>query len=627
MNSLFPKIRFVLLAVVLLWLKTYIVYKLAFDIKIENTMDEIILFISPVSSLLFFIGLALFTEKHRNRLVFGISILLSVILFSNAVFYGFFNDFVTLPVLFQTNNMADLGTSIRELLTYKTFLMFGDVIILWVLLRMLPKHFSTAALTRTEKSAFYLVVASIFLVNLTVAELHKPSLFTRSFDREMVVKNLGLYNYHLYDIALQSKSSAQRAFASSNKFVEIENYVKSKDKHVNNQLFGSAKGKNVVVISMESTQSFVLNRKVNGKEITPFLNQFVKESYYFDNFYHQTGQGKTSDAEFIIENSLYPLDRGSVFFTHPNNEYTATPELLKDYGYYSAVFHSNDKTFWNRDLMYPSLGYDRFFSQIDFTGTEQNSVGWGLKDKDFFEQSIEHLKSLPQPFYTKFITLTNHFPFTLEPKDRYIDEYNSQSPIVNRYFPTVRYTDEAIKYFVKRLKEEGLYENTIIVIYGDHYGISENHNLAMAQFLGKEEITPFDTIQLQRVPFIIHIPGQTGKTISKVSGQLDVKPTLLHLLGVKTKNHTEFGTDLFAEEKDPMTVMRDGSFITKDYIYTKSICYDKNTSLPTDEAICKPYAEKAKAELNYSDKLIYGDLLRFAANNKHKTGTMTTVFE
>ncbi|MFX3659559.1 MAG: LTA synthase family protein [Ectobacillus sp.] len=627
MSKLYPKIKFALLAVLLLWIKTYIVYKLAFDIKIEDMMDEWILFMNPLSSLLCFVGLALFANKHRNRYILGISFLLSLLLFSNAVFYGFFDDFVTLPVLFQTNNMADLGTSIRELMTYKTFLAFLDVIILWGLLRKYPHKFPATPLSRSEKSVFYLGVAGAFILNVTIAEIHKPSLFTRSFDREMVVKNIGLYNYHLYDIMLQSRSSAQRAFASSNKFVEIENYVKSKDKKVNEKLFGIAKKKNVIVISMESTQSFVLNRKINGQEVTPFLNELIKESYYFENFYHQTGQGKTSDAEFITENSLYPLDRGSVFFTHHNNEYTATPEVLKDYGYYSAVFHSNDKTFWNRDLMYPSLGYDRYFNQADFTGTEQNSVGWGLKDKDFFEQSIHHLKSLPQPFYTKFITLTNHFPFTLDPKDQLIGEYNSNSPILNKYFPTVRYTDEAIKYFVKRLKEEGLYENTVLVIYGDHYGISENHNEALAQLLGKDEITPFDTIQLQRVPLIIHIPGQKGKVISKVSGQVDLKPTLLHLLGVKTKQMIHFGTDLFVSEKEPMTIMRDGSFITNDYIYTKNICYSKETGQPIDEAVCQPYAEKAKTELQLSDKLIYGDLLRFDPNNKHKTGTMTTSFE
>ncbi|WP_129729176.1 MULTISPECIES: LTA synthase family protein [Bacillaceae] len=627
MNTLFRKVRFTLLAATLLWLKTYVVYKLAFDINIENAFEEAILFLNSISTLLLFLGIALLTDTYRNVYVILISFLLSVLLFSNAIFYGFFNDFVTLPVVFQTNNMADLGTSIRELMTYKTLFMFVDLFILLFVSRRFPRFADVSPLTKKEKSIYFLGAASLFLFHVTVAEVYRPQLFARSFDRKMIVKNLGLYTYHLYDIVLQSRSSAQRVFASSNTFAEIENYVKVKDKGSNPAMFGVAKGKNVILISMESTQSFVINRKINGEEITPFLNSFIEESYYFDQFYHQTGQGKTSDAEFTIENSLYPLDRGSVFFTHFNNEYTATPEILKDYGYFSAVFHSNDKTFWNRDLMYPSLGYDRYYHQQDFVGTQQNSVGWGLKDKDFFTQSISYLKELPQPFYTKFITLTNHFPFTIDPKDRLIEEYNSESEIVNRYFPTVRYTDEAIKYFVQRLKEEGLYDNTIIVIYGDHYGISENHNAAMAQFLGKNEITPVDSMQLQRVPLIIHIPKQSGQTISKVSGQIDVKPTLLHLLGVSTTNSTEFGTDLFIKEKDPLVVMRDGSFITNDYVYTKNICYAKQTGVPIEEQLCEPYKQKTKIELRNSDKLIYGDLLRFDPSNKRNTGTMTTILE
>ncbi|WP_459501021.1 LTA synthase family protein [Bacillus sp. C1] len=627
LQHLFPKLRFALVAVVLLWIKTYIVYKLAFDIKIDSFFEEMILLLNPIASLLLFFGLALLASKYRNRIIIGISFLLSFILFGNAMFYGFYNDFVTFPVLFQTNNMADLGTSIKELFTYKTLLLFADAIILIFISRKFPSFCDNTPLSRSEKRSFFSSVTALLALQMIISVIHKPQLFSHSFDRQTVVKNLGLYTYHLFDITLQSKSSTERVFASGDGFSEIKNYVNSKDTQVDKNLFGIAKGKNVILISMESTQNFVINKKINGEEITPFLNQFIKDSYYFDNFYHQTGQGKTSDAEFIVENSLYPLDRGSVFFTHANNEYTATPEQLKKYGYYSAVFHSNDKTFWNRDVMYPALGYDRYFNLNDYTGTEQMSVGWGLKDKEFFEQSISKLKSLPQPFYTKFITLTNHFPFLLNPEDRYINEYTSESGVLNRYFPTVRYTDEALKVFINRLKEDGLYNNSIIIIYGDHYGISENHNAALAQFLGKESITPFDSMQLQRVPLIIHIPGQEGKMISKVSGQVDIKPTLLHLLGIKTNQSIEFGTDLFTKNEQSLLVMRDGSFVTNDYAYTKNMCYKKSTGEPTDSANCRPYIEKAKTELDYSDKLIYGDLLRFDPNNKYKTGTMITKFE
>lgn len=608
------KISFLLIATLLLWVKTYIVYKTSFDIKIENFTQEFILFINPLSFLLFIFGFGLFMkEKNRNRYILGASIIVTAVLIANIVFYRFFNDFLTIPVLFQTSNMGDLGSSISSLFEPIDLLLLVDIVILFWLMKR-PRFQTQAAVTRKEKTAFYLLVAGVFFFNLGLAETERPQLLTRSFDREMLVKNISVYNFHIYDGVLQSKTSAQRALADSNSLTEIENYVKANKKEPNDKMFGIAEGRNVIMVSLESTQSFVINEKINGKEITPFLNDFIGESYNFDNFYHQTGQGKTSDSEFIVDNSLYPLGRGAVFFTNSNNEYVATPELLKDKGYYSAVFHANNKSFWNRDIMYQALGYDRFFDVNDYEVNAENSVGWGLKDKEFFEQSVDHMKELPQPFYSKHITLTNHFPFELNEEDKMIDEFNSNSKTLNNYFPTVRYQDEALKNFIQKLKDEGLYENSIIVLYGDHYGISENHNAAMGQFLGKE-VTPFDEIQLQRVPFVVHIPGVTDKnpeTISDVSGQIDIRPTLMHLLGIETNDEIEFGKDLFSKNKLPFTVLRDGSFITDKFVYTSGTCYDKSTGEPAeDNKACEPYMEKAKQELNYSDKIIYGDLLRF----------------
>ncbi|HZG60511.1 MAG TPA: LTA synthase family protein [Anoxybacillus sp.] len=621
-NISLSKYRFALIATILLWIKTYIVYKTSFDIEIESWKQEFILFINPLSFLLFVFGFSFFMkEKARNRYIIITSFLTSFVLFANVMFYRFFNDFITLPVLFQTSNMGDLGNSVFELFRFTDLMMFADVVLLMWLVRKKSALVHFEPVTKKERRAYYFIVAAIALFNLGLAETERPELLTRTFDREMLVKNIGTYNYHIYDILLQSKSKAQRALADSSELADIENYIRANEKAPEKELFGIAKNRNVIVVSMESLQSFVINNTVNGQEITPFLNDFIKQSYYFDNFYHQTGQGKTSDAEFLIENSLYPLGRGAVFFTHATNEYMATPEILKKHGYYSAVFHANNKSFWNRDIMYQSLGYDKYFSQEYFDVNEQNSVGWGLKDKDFFEQSIPYLKTLPQPFYTKFITLTNHFPFELGEEDKMVPEYTSNSRTLNRYFPTVRYMDESLKVFIEQLKKEGLYENSIIILYGDHYGISENHNKAMAQYLGKEEITPFDHVQLQRVPLIIHIPGVTDKhpkVISKVSGQIDVKPTILHLLGIDTKDDIHFGQDLFSKDKMDFAVLRDGSFITKDYVFKENVCYDKKTGLKTDISHCEPYMEKAKQELDYSDKIIYGDLLRFYDNKNEK---------
>nr|WP_279663428.1 LTA synthase family protein [Ectobacillus ponti] len=625
MLSTFRKLRFLLLAALLLWVKTYIICKIFFRFKIENGTQELLLLFGPLSSILLFLGLALLWRSARAQWVIILSSILTLVLFANVIFYGFFDDFLTIPVLFQKSNMGDLMSSIRSLLHPYIVLLFLDIVLLLFVWRR-RKGEDSLLLSGGEKACYFLAAALLFAVNLAIAESERPQLLTRSFDREMLVKNIGLFHYHAYDALLQSRSSAQRALADGSKLSEIQSYTASRRVQPDTNMFGAARGRNVILVSMESLQSFVLGKTVQEEPVTPFLNQWAKNSYYFSNMYQQTGQGKTSDAEFLIETSLYPLDRGSVFFTHAGNEYVAAPEILQRHGYYTAVLHANQKSFWNRDYMYPSLGFNRYFHDADYQITPETSAGWGLKDREFFQQSIRHLQSLPQPFYAKLITLSNHFPFELPKQDQLLPEYASTDRIFSRYMQTVRYMDEALRSFVEELKDAGLYENSVLVFYGDHYGISANHYQVVASYLQKPEIRPFDALQLQRVPFFVHIPGHKGKEVTAVAGQVDVKPTLLHVLGIVPKADLHFGRNLFAKEEKPLTVLRDGSFITSQYLYTAGTCYDKRTEQPVRHAACRPYLARAKKELAYSDRIVYGDLLRFLAGNEWKRKENQTQF-
>ncbi|HLU22183.1 MAG TPA: LTA synthase family protein [Bacillaceae bacterium] len=611
-------------AIVMLWLKTYFVYKTSFNIKIENIMQEFILFINPLSFILFVIGVSLFFKRDslRNGYIITVSIILSIILYSNVVFYRFFTDFLTLPVLFQTSNFGDLKESAITEINWYDFIYFLDLVLLIALMKLYKNAEKLNPIKKLNRRAYFLIAAAMLFLNLGLAETERPQLLTRTFDREMLIKNLGTYNYHLYDVFLQSKSSAQRALADSSELAAIENYIETNYVEPNSEMFGVAKGRNVILVSLESIQSFVINNDVYGQEITPFLNDFIKDSYYFDNFYHQTAQGKTSDSEFIVENSMYGLSRGAVFFTHSGNTLNAMANQLRDMGYYTSAMHANNKSFWNRDIMYEAIGYDYYYSAADYEITPENSKEpWGMKDKYFFEQSVEKMKMMRQPFYTKMITLTNHHPFHLDEEDKLIPEYDSNSGTFNRYFTTVRYMDEALKEFIQELKDQGIYENSIIVLYGDHYGISENHNEAMQQYLGKE-VTPFVNADLQKVPFIIHIPGVTdegnGSVISTVSGQIDVKPTLLNLIGIDTRGDIQFGGDVFSEEHPNTVIFRDGSFITQEYVFTNNTCFSAISGEPIEPSLCEPFQEKATKELEYSDKIIYGDLLRFYEKRDQK---------
>ncbi|TFD97520.1 LTA synthase family protein [Jeotgalibacillus salarius] len=617
-----PKLSLVIIAIAFLWIKTFIAYHASFNISTDNFMQDLILFINPVSFLLLIFGVSLLFKKEKTRNIYVIvtSFILTGILFANMVFYRFFNDFITLPVLFQTNNFGDLGGSAMENIYVTDALYFVDVLILIVLAKYKPTFMVFNEPTKLKRRAYFLVAIATFFLNLGLAETERPQLLTRTFDREMLVKNIGTYNYHIYDVYLQSKQSAQRALADSNALTDVHNYVEANRAEPNSEFTGIAEGKNVIIVELESVQDFVINNEMNGEVITPFLNELTQDedTIYFDQFYHQTEQGKTSDAEFILDNSLYGTPRGAVFFTHSGNEYQTMSHQLNDEGYFTAAMHANNKSFWNRDIMYENFTYDRFYDLQDYVVGEGDAVNWGMKDIPFFEQSVDHMTEMEQPFFSKMITLTNHHPFYLDEEDKMIEEYDSNSGTLNRYFQTVRYTDESVKLLFEDLKESGLYEDSIIIMYGDHYGISENHNTAMSQYL-EREITPYESAELQQVPFFVHMPGYgEGETISKVTGQIDLKPTILNLLGIEDKESMQFGQDVFSEENDNMTIFRDGRVVSDEFVYAGEICWDKESGEEVDKENCRSIIDKAKDELAFNDEIIYGDLLRFYDNKNGK---------
>lgn len=609
-----------MIAIIATWLTTYIGYKTSFSLKIDNVMQEFILFMNPLSFLLFVYGATLFikTTKKRNIYLFSVSLITSIIMFSNAVFYRFFSDFITLPVLFQTSNFGDLSSSVFANMHVTDIFFFTDVVIVGLAIKFVNEAQTSTSQRKIGRKLYFVVAATILMVNLGLSEAQRPQLLTRSFDRELLVKNIGTYNYHIYDLFIQSKTHAQRALADGSELTEVANYINANYAEPNPEMFGAAKGRNVIFVSLESLQSFVINNDMKGHEITPFLNSLTKDpdTFYFNNFYHQTGLGKTSDSEFIVENSLYGRNGGAVFFTNSGNTYNSMSEKLGDNGYFTSVMHANNRSFWNRDIMYQALKIDKFYDVESYEIGEGDAVNWGMKDIPFVEQSVEMMKEMPQPFSTRLITLTNHHPFTLDEEDMMIPAYDSNSRTLNQYFQTVRYMDESIKVLFDNLKESGLYDNSIIVMYGDHYGISENHNKAMGMYLDKE-ITPFDNVELQKVPLFIHIPGYgKGEVSGELAGQMDIKPTVLHLLGIDTKEDMQMGSDIFSPDHEPFIIFRDGRFVTEDTIYAHEVCYDIKTGEPTDSGVCEPYIERATTELGYSDLIINGDLLRFTEEDQ-----------
>lgn len=629
------RLGFVLTLLLLYWFKTMWAYTVDFNLDIQGSYQTFLAVINPLPISLLLIGLALYVKRTKlfYSLAFGIYLLLFVWLISNSIYYREFTDFVTVNTMLASSKVsAGLGAAALELFRPWDVIYILDFPILaffflkkWI--RMDNRPFNKRA-----SFAVTSLSAMLFSANLFLAEIDRPELLTRGFSNYYVVRALGLPAFLGYSANQTYAANKERSKASEADLKPVEEYIQQHYAKPNPEYFGMAKGRNVIYIHLESFQQFLIDYKLNVNdkeyEVTPFLNSLYhsNETFAFSNVFNQVKAGKTSDAETMIETGLFGLNQGSFMVNYGGtNTQQAAPFILSKNGYNSsAVFHGNAGSFWNRNTAYKQWGYNYFFDASYFTKqNSSNSFQYGLNDKYMLRDSIKYLERLQQPFYTKFITVSNHYPYTtsLSGDDLGFPLAKTQDETINGYFATANYLDSSIKAFFDYLKESGLYKNSIIVLYGDHYGISNSRNPSLAPLLDKNSETwsSYDNAMLQRVPYMVVIPGMDkGRIIDTYGGEIDMLPTLEHLLGINSQKFLQVGQDMLSPDHNQIVAFRSANyFVTPEYTsYSGRTYYTKTgdeITNPDDKtkADLDKIREAANLQLKISDSIQTGDLLRF----------------
>jgi phosphoglycerol transferase MdoB-like AlkP superfamily enzyme len=366
----------------------------------------------------------------------------------------------------------------------------------------------------------------------------------------------------------------------------------------------------------------VINQTVGGQEITPNLNQLAKDGLYFDNYYTQVGPGNTADAEFSTMDSLYPLPDDVVFIDYAKNAYKALPQLLVENGYKTYSLHGDVPTFWNRSNIYPRLGYQKAYDLNDFVVTRP--VGKGpsdLGDEDLFSQSLPRLESFKQPFMTTLITMSLHTPFIL-PADLQTLNIPVQTNLTQtqwEYLQAAHYTDKAIGEFIDGLKKDGLYDNSLILIWGDHGSFTD-----ITSALGKNNILP--KLNNSQVPMIILAPGTNLEgTENEPASHLDIYPTVVNLFGItppksilgqdllNTKNPVETHFELVSGGVDAILTNNMAYQAGEDGVFTHGSC----ESLPDQKSLpisdCQNIYTEQSNTVKASNIIIKGNLLSVIA--------------
>ena len=622
-NWLFhTKLGYFSVVLTLFWIKTYLIYITKFSLGATGAMQNFLLLLNPIPAGMLLLGIGLFVKGRKSYwIIWIIDFIMSFWLFANILYYREFSNFLSFAIMSTSGSTSDnLGKSIAGITKATDFLVFLDLVIILALILFKVFKIDVRPLKLKVTSLIELLALSLMALNLFMAQKDRSGLLTRTFDNNYIVKYLGMNEYALYDGVKTAQNNAEMAKANASDLKSVQAYLQKHQVTPNASYTGVAKGKNVLIIHLESFQQFLIDYKWKGKEVTPNLNKLYhqRDTLSFDNFFNQVGQGKTSDAELMLENSLYGLSSGSAMSSYGTaNTFEAAPAILGQDGYTTAVMHGGEGSFWNRNNAYKQFGYQYFMPLSYYVNKKSYYIGYGLKDKIFFSQSIKYIERLPQPFYLKMITVTNHYPYELDKKNQSISKTDTGDSTVDGYVQTAHYLDQAIGELMSYLKKTGLEKNTMIVLYGDHYGISGNHHKAMAQLLDKKGYNDFDNLQQQRVPLMIHMPGLKGGINHTYGGEIDVLPTIMNLLGYNDTNTIQFGHDLLATNREQLVVQRNGDFVTPKYskvtgtyYYTKTGKKVKNPSKKVKEELAS-LSNQVTTQLSLSDRVIRGNLLRF----------------
>jgi lipoteichoic acid synthase len=522
---------------------------------------------------LIFIACAfLFAGRSRKIYLLTINIIISILLLSDLLYYKYFHSPLTLHVYFQVSNLSGLGPSIISLLEWKYIFLFLDFL-------FIPSYHKRVSFQEKRTIKRFMIVAAIGLIFIIAKPMKNHFIDQvdnfQKVDSLSYVRNWGPLGHHVLDTFYFVKDGKDLELTKSDQ-QRIESWYDKKNRQEkmnrigDHPLQGFGKGKNLILIQVESLQNFVINKKVDGQEITPFLNSILDYSLYFPRVYPQTIEGNSSDAELMINTSLYPIQQGSTFFRFPENEYPALGKYLKKLGYRTFAIHGDEKEFWNRDQVYPKLGIDQYYDLSHFELDEE--IGMGLGDDSMFRQSLSILEKQEQPYFAFYITLTSHIPFEMPEEKRFLElSQELNDSLIGKYYQSIRYTDQAIGTFMQKLSEKGILDHSIVVIYGDHEGIHKKDKEEVERWISNYEITDEEWYRTyNQIPLIIYHPDIKGEKIHKVGGQIDVLPTLAYIMGIDGDDNRWMGRNLLTI-KEGSAVIPSGDYTERAFITDDSI--------------------------------------------------------
>lgn len=546
-----------------LWDKTAIIFAVgifltfvAFDVIwcMDTTFASFSFFETYATKIIATLALASVYALTRCRWAqIVVMALLDVLLVANLMYFRTYYSAIPASSYLEAGNLADFKASVTDSLRWADIVL-PLITIATAVMAFRYKTTKRQPLTAVLKwwaaplAGFALLLTG---VNLCKGGFHKSlrsvrqSAYLCSADAP-IFSVFGCIWYDITDAAEPITPEKQ---------AEIERWLASQPKHQPADSV-TEKRSNLLIVFAESLESWVLEKKVDGKEITPCLNSLLKEksTLYAPNVLTQVKGGRSIDAQLMICSGLLPLMSGTYSSLYYDNTFYTLQKAMRGLKHSRSYLLTIDKvSTWNQGAVARSFGTDTIISYHDFKMTEAFGTHKRIGDASFFQQCREKIErgevwKPGESVYMQFVTYSGHAPFKLPDHLRTITFPASIPEKVADYMTTAHYTDKAIGDFVAYLKTLPQYKETIVVIVGDHEGLASYRqelvgNPACRGLVSDKQLTPF-----------IVLNSPVGMRYDKFMGQIDIYPTLLNLMQLDAYRWHGLGQSILDPRKQGVAV-------------------------------------------------------------------------
>lgn len=609
MKELFVKNKrtFEFLIILIMLLVLEIALTLRYQFKIE-----FFYYLHTIASISIIPSLILFFKSSKVRFILYsvLTFIAFAIFVTDSCLYYYKGDVFSLAMI------LDIGDGMRMGIKYNIFVAYN--VWQWLLIALIiiagtltigyhslgkNKEIKTLRLSRNFVALFCLFM--IVFGGLFVKTADKK-LYSTPQDKRTHIMTFGMSTFYQRDVINTLSKNVGKAYLKVKASQELSNVTKKPANQTS--VTGSFAGKNVIMIMMETVEEYAVD-----KELTPTLYYLLNDGYKFTRTYGVAKTNNTYDAEFKSLTSMMYYNADNYMYSYDDNEFTnSLPAVLKARGYTANSFHSNVRTYFNRDNMHKALGFDHYYADESMTFSKYD--GFPMDSEMFYQMRDLIAPIQDAPFFSFIITYSTHGPFSkdvnnrksefakyyarIEEDGRFAD-YEEQ--FINLLAAQMN-LDEGLQILVEDLKQKSLLEDTLIVLYSDHKNYSSIDITKKYSNSNAIDEDAYD-YELDIVPFSIYNPNIKTRHIDYVTSQYDITPTIFDLLGIEYVKEFYYGQSIFLYDSNQYE-SKPIIFGYNRWIDSKMIIYDREI-LYCDPSIDDPetyYLEIQSQVLKTIDK-------------------------